>query len=398
MDVLYIYHDSLINQVTDSFFRFLYSEINWNQRMLAIKGPRGSGKTTLMLQYIRYTLQKPREEALYLTADHYWFYTHNLVETADAFYRNGGRFLFIDEVHKYPRWSRELKNIYDGYPRLKVVFSSSSALDIYRGEADLSRRVITYELPGLSFREYLMLDGHGLFPKYELKEMIHHHRDIASAISKQIHPLPLFKKYLQYGYLPVFRESTPEEVPIRLNQTINTVIESDLAHIKDYGSGTAFKVKKLLGVLAESAPFKPNIAAIARKLDVSRDSVYTWLSHLENAHLLNLLSAEGKGVAMLQKPEKVYLENTNLAYALKPYPDIGSLRETFLLNQLRNSKTDVRLPKDGDFVAADIVIETGGKGKSNKQIRQHTSAVIAADDIETGYGNKIPLWLFGFLY
>lgn len=398
MDILYAYHYSLINQVKDSFFRFLLDEINWDQRMLAIKGPRGSGKTTLMLQYIRYKLNKPPEEALYLTADHYWFYTHNLVETADTFYKNGGRYLFIDEVHKYPRWSRELKNIYDGYPEMKIVFSSSSALDIYRGEADLSRRVITYELPGLSFREYLMLSRNINFPKLALEEITQNHRDVANELCKQIHPLPLFKQYLRYGYLPLFHEGTPGEVPIRLNQTINTVIDTDLAYIKDYAAGTAFKVKKLLGVLAESAPFKPNIAALARKLDVSRDSVYTWFSHLENARLLNLLSAEGKGISLLQKPEKVYLENTNLAYALKAQPDIGSLRETFLFNQLVNMKIDVRLPKEGDFLAADIHIEVGGKGKSAKQVKQHASPIVAADDIETGFINKIPLYLFGFLY
>ncbi len=398
MDVLYAYHDSLIHQVSDTHHRYLFDEINWAQRMLAIKGPRGSGKTTLMLQYIRYKLNKPREEALYVTADHYWFYTHNLVETADAFYKHGGRHLFIDEVHKYPGWSRELKNIYDGYPKMKIVFSSSSALDIYRGEADLSRRVITYTLPGLSFREYLSFDGQGTFSKYTLSEIITHHRDISDDIRNQIHPLSSFKTYMRHGYLPIINESSPDDIPVRLNNIINTIIESDLAYIKDYGSGTAFKVKKLLGVLAESAPFKPNIAAIARKLDVSRDSVYTWLHHLENARLLNLLSAQGKGVAMLQKPDKVYLENTNLSYALNPNPDIGSLRETFLLNQLLNSKADVKLPKEGDFVIGEITIEVGGKGKTNKQIKQISSSVIAADDIESGYANKIPLWLFGFLY
>ncbi len=398
MDTLYAYHDSLISHISDSFFRFLFSEINWDQRMLAIKGPRGSGKTTLMLQHIRYKLDKPREEALYLTADHYWFYTHNLVETADAFYKNGGRYLFIDEVHKYPRWSRELKNIYDGYPDLKIVFSSSSALDIYRGEADLSRRVITYSLPGLSFREYLMLAGYGHFQKLGLKDIRQDHREIANDICKHIHPLPLFKKYIRYGYLPLFHESIADEVPVRLSQIINTVIESDLGYIKDYGAGTAFKVKKLLGVLAESTPFKPNIAAIAQKLDTSRESVYTWLKHLENARLLNLLTAEGKGISLLQKPDKIFLENTNLAYALKPHPDIGSQRETFLLNQLVNTNAIVRLPKDGDFLADDTYIEVGGKGKSTRQVKHHARFIIAADDIETGFENKIPLWLFGFLY
>lgn len=398
MDILYSYHDSLLRQIKDDYFRFLINEINWEQRMLAIKGPRGSGKTTLMLQFIKYRLQKPREQVLYVTADHYWFYTHNLVETADEFYKNGGRYLFIDELHKYPRWSRELKNIYDSHPDLYVVFSSSSALDIYRGESDLSRRAITYELPGLSFREFLEFDGHGNFSKYSWMDLVHNSAEIAQKILVQIQPLPLFKKYLKYGYLPLFLESLPDEVPLRLSQTINTIIETDLGHIKDYNAGTAFKVKKLLGVLAGSVPFKPNIAALARKLDVSRDSIYAWLSHLENARLLNLLSAEGKGVSLLQKPEKIYFENTNLAFALQSMPNIGTVRETFLLNQVRNAKIKTTLPKNGDFFVNDIHIEVGGKGKTNKQIKEQKAHIIAADNIEIGYGEKIPLWLFGFLY
>jgi predicted AAA+ superfamily ATPase len=398
MDILYEFHDNLIRNVGNSFFRYLLDVINWEQRMLAIKGPRGSGKTTLMLQYIRYRLNKPREQALYLTADHYWFYTHNLVETADAFYKHGGRYLFIDEVHKYPHWSRELKNIYDGYPELRVVFSSSSALDIYRGEADLSRRVITYELPGLSFREFLLLTGAGHFNSYPWAGLISQATEIARMVSEKIRPLPLFRKYLHHGYLPLFLEGAPQEVPLRLSQIINTVIEADLGYIEDYHAGTAFKVKKLLGVLAESVPFKPNIAALARKLDVSRDSIYAWLSHLENARLLNLLTAEGKGVSLLQKPEKLFLENTNLLFAMRPVPDSGTVRETFLLNQLMNAKLPVTLPKAGDFYTQHTCIEVGGKRKSNKQVKEEGNYLIAADDIEIGYANKIPLWLFGFLY
>ncbi len=320
------------------------------------------------------------------------------METADAFYKNGGRYLFIDEVHKYPHWSRELKNIYDGYPGLRIVFSSSSALDVYRGEADLSRRVITYELPGLSFREFLLLTGAGPFKSYPWAELTQNATEIARIVSEKIQPLPLFRKYLQYGYLPLFLEGTPEEVPLRLSQIINTIIETDLGYIEDYHAGTAFKVKKLLGVLAESAPFKPNIAALARKLDVSRDSIYAWLSHLENARLLNLLTAEGKGVSLLQKPEKLFLENTNLLFAMRPVPETGTVRETFLLNQLVNAKLPVTLPKVGDFYTQHICIEVGEKGKSNKQVKEEGNHLIAADDIEIGYANKIPLWLFGFLY
>ncbi|MGJ7032423.1 ATP-binding protein [Niabella hirudinis] len=398
MDILYEFNDNLMEQVEDHFFRYLIDKINWKQRMLAIKGPRGSGKTTLMLQYMRYRLKRPKEEMLYVTADHYWFYTHNLVETADTFYKNGGRYLFIDEVHKYPGWSGELKNIYDGYPKLRVVFSSSSALDIYKGEADLSRRVISYELPGLSFREFLVLQGFSMLETYTWNDMLKHHREMSSAVLKQLQPLPWFKKYLRYGYLPVFNEGEADDVPLRLGQVINTVIEADLASIEGYNAGTAFKIKKLLGVLAESVPFKPNIASLARKLDVSRETIYAWLRYLENARLLNLLMAEGKGVSVLQKPEKLYLENANLAYALKATPDIGSIRETFLLNQLRNLQFPVTLPASGDFVVNGVYVEVGGKSKTAQQVKKGNRYLVAADDIEYGVGTKVPLWLFGMMY
>ncbi|WP_339864019.1 AAA family ATPase [uncultured Algoriphagus sp.] len=398
MEILFSNSQNLLNQAENKFFRYLFDKIDWNQRMIAIKGPRGSGKTTLMLQRIKYGIKPQANESLYFSADHYWFYTHNLVETANTFYQNGGRFLFIDEVHKYPNWSRELKNIYDSYPDLKVVFSSSSALDIYRGESDLSRRVITYELPGMSFREYLNLtQEHNIHP-VSLAEIQTVHSQITPEITSKLQPLPAFKEYLKRGYLPIITESNPETIPVFLQQIINTVVESDLAFIADYNAGTAYKVKKLLGVLADSVPFKPNVSSIARKVETSRDSVYEWLTQLEKARLLNFLIAEGKGVSLLQKPDKVYLENTNLSYALKSTPDIGSIRETFLLNQLKNLQLEVRLPKSGDFLVNDTVIEVGGKNKDASQVSHLQTYLISADEIEHGFGKKIPLWLFGMMY
>ncbi|SFT86694.1 hypothetical protein SAMN04489724_2434 [Algoriphagus locisalis] len=398
MDILFSNSQNLLSQTDDKFFRYLFSVIDWNQRMIAIKGPRGSGKTTFILQRIKFGIKAQANEALYFSADHYWFYTHNLVETAHTFYQNGGRFLFIDEVHKYPNWSRELKNIYDSYPELKVVFSSSSALDIYRGESDLSRRVITYELLGMSFREYLNLTHNQNFQPVSLTEIQNTHSQISSEITSLLQPLPAFKEYLKRGYLPIITESNPETIPVFLQQIINTVVESDLAFIADYNAGTAYKVKKLLGVLAESVPFKPNVSSIARKVETSRDSVYEWLTQLEKARLLNFLIAAGKGVSLLQKPDKVYLENTNLSYALKANPEIGSVRETFLLNQLKNIKKEVRLPKSGDFQVDDLVIEVGGKNKDASQINHIDNYLIAADEIEHGFGKKVPLWVFGMMY
>jgi uncharacterized protein len=398
MDPLYIFHANSIRQTSKTFVRFLYDNIHWDQRMLALKGPRGAGKTTLMLQRIKYGLNLPSSNALYITADHYWFYTNTLYETAETFYLNGGRYLFIDEVHKYPRWSRELKNIYDGFPDLKIVFSATSALDIYRGEADLSRRVITYNLPGMSFREYLKLRGVLHHDSISLYDVTRNHEQIATDITSKVQPLPYFREYLKYGYLPIVAESRIEDIPVRLIQVINAVVESDLAYTESFDSGTANKIKKLLGVIAESVPFKPNISAIARKLDISRESVNLWMAYLANAGLINTLSRDGKGVSTLQKPDKIFLENTNLSYALKQTPDVGSIRETLVMNQLTNAGLDVVLPESGDFLANGLHIEVGGKNKSSKQLVGIEESIVAADDIEIGYGNKVPLWLLGFLY
>ncbi len=398
MDKLYTFHDNAVRHIPDSFQRFLFEKIRWDQRMLAIRGPRGTGKTTLMLQRIKHGPPENAGKSLYVTADHPWFYTNSLFDTAGDFYLHGGRFLFIDEVHKYPNWSRELKNIYDGYRELKIVFTSSSALDLFRGEADLSRRLATYDLPGLSFREYLDLKGTGKFEKLDFFTILNEHTEIANDVVNSIQPLPMFKSYLKSGYLPFFMETTEEDYLARTGQVVNTIIESDLAYIKGYTPGTANKVKKLAGLLSESVPFKPNISALARKMDVSRDSIYSWLIQLERARLFNLLASGKKGSAVLQKPGKIYLENTNLAFALTTNPEKGNLRETFLLNQMINSKLDVKLPEKGDFLVNDHLIEVGGKNKTAQQVRHHSNHIIIADDIETGYRNKIPLWLLGFMY
>ena len=396
MDALFEFQENLLRQVRNKFRRYLHNQINWEQHMIGIKGPRGAGKTTLILQHLKYDLGFP-SDALYITADHSWFYTHTLADTANDWYKLGGKILFIDEVHKYPGWSVELKNIYDGLPEMKIVFSASSALDIYRGEADLSRRVVTYLLPGLSFREFLILTSETKFDSVTIDDIKNNHLNLSRTITENFRPLPAFLKYLGTGYLPSIAEGEDTYL-MKLNQVINTIIESDLAYISSYNSGTAVKVKKLLGVIAESVPFKPNIAALARKLDLSRDSVYQYIYQLKDARLLNTLSQEGKGVSTLQKPDKIFLENTNLAFALKQNPDIGNIRETFLFNQLLNSGLKVAFPDKGDFAVDGLTIEVGGKGKDASQIKHLDDYLIAADDIEIGGDDKVPLWLFGFLY
>jgi predicted AAA+ superfamily ATPase len=364
--------------------------------MIGIKGPRGAGKTTLMLQHLKYDLGLS-PEALYITADHNWFYNHTLLDTANDWHKQGGKILFIDEVHKYPKWSVELKNIYDGLPDMQVIFSASSALDIYRGEADLSRRVLIYVLPGLSFREYLKFTKGVSFNAVPLEDIINKHQKISRAITEGFHPLPAFRRYLEVGYLPIIAEGEVTYLT-KLNQVINTIVDVDLAYIASYNSGTAVKVKKLLAVIAESVPFKPNIASLARKLDLSRDSVYQYIYQLRDARLLNTLSSEGKGGSTLQKPDKIFLENSNLSFSLVEKPDIGNIRETFVLNQLLNAGVRVFSPADGDFLADGLTIEVGGKRKSENQVKHLDNYLIAADNIETGVGNKAPVWLFGFLY
>jgi len=396
MEVLFEFQESILRNVKNVFRRYLHGRINWDQRMIAVKGPRGAGKTTLMLQHLKYDLGMP-ETALYITADHTWFYNHTLLETANDWYKHGGKLLIIDEVHKYKNWSVELKNIYDGLPELKIIFSASSALDIYRGEADLSRRAISYTLPGLSFREYLHFSYNLNFDSVTFEDIYKNHLDLSRTIVERLRPLPAFRKYTELGYLPIFLEGE-DSYYLKLNQVINTIVDTDLAYISAYNSGTAAKVKKLLAVIAESVPFKPNIAALSRKLDLSRDSIYQYIYQLRDARLLNTLSSEGKGVSALQKPDKIYLENTNLAYALKNNPDIGNIRETVVFNQIHNAGLQVYSPKTGDFVFDGYTLEVGGKNKTTTQVKHLDHFLIASDDIEIGAGNKVPIWLFGFLY
>ncbi len=396
MEYLLEFQENILRQIKNDFRRYLHNQINWKHRMIGIKGPRGAGKTTLMLQHLKFDLGVP-PEALYITADHNWFYNHSLFDVANDWYKQGGKILFIDEVHKYPRWSAELKNIYDGIPDMQVVFSASSALDIYRGEADLSRRVITYLLAGLSFREFILFTRGISFEAIDIGDIYKNHLGLSRMITEDFRPLPAFRKYLEVGYLPIIAEGEDTYL-MKLKQVINTIVDIDLAYIASYNSGTSIKVKKLLGVIAESVPFKPNIASLARRLDLSRDSVYQYIYQLKDAKLLNTLSAEGKGVSTLQKPDKIFLENSNLAFALKEKPDIGNIRETFVLNQLLNAGLHVNSPAEGDFITNGLTIEVGGKGKNSEQVKHLDSYIIASDNLETGSGNKVPVWLFGFLY
>jgi predicted AAA+ superfamily ATPase len=396
MDRLYSFQANLLKATDNNFSRSLFKNINWKQRMVGIRGLRGTGKTTMLLQYLKFHL---KEKGLYVSADHPYFYDNSLLDLVDQFEKDGGAVMLIDEIHKYPRWSTELKNIYDGYPGLRIIFTASSALEIQKGEADLSRRVITYELAGLSFREYLEFEHELKFSTLSLDAILKNKEDFTQEMLQHLKPLPLFKKYLSNGYFPFSKKDTQAEFSIKLNQVINTVLESDLAAIEQYTASNVVSIKKLLGIISESVPFTPNISALATKMKLGRDTVNNFLLQLERGRLLNLLHQQTKGVAALQKPDKIYLENTNLSYALKNAPDVGSLRETFFLNQLKNAGHQVGLPKAGDFIIdGKWTVEIGGKTKESKQIKAVKNSFLVLDDIESSYQNRIPLWAFGFLY
>ncbi len=396
MEELISYQIRLMDQVSDRFFRFRYRTLPWRQRFIGIKGPRGSGKTTMLLQYARYELKDPAKH-LYITMDHPYFYNHKLLELAEDFYNQGGETLLIDEIHKYENWSRELKNLYDGYPNLQVIFTSSSALDLYRGEADLSRRVIAFELPGLSFREYLSLE-HGInFPAYSLPELLDRHLEIGRKITATIKPLALLPAYLQHGYFPFFVEREQKIYQQQVFQAMETTLFQDISFIEGFAVENVPKMQRLLAVLAETAPFEPNISKLAERLELGRNTVKQYIFLLGKARILNLLSREGKGISALQKPDKIYLENTNFSFALKERPDTGNLRETFFLNQLKNAGHDLFFPgKHFDFITAEgLKFEIGGK---NKKKPQDKDVYLVKDGIPLGFGHTIPLWLFGFLY
>ncbi|MEM6317102.1 MAG: AAA family ATPase [Bacteroidota bacterium] len=399
MEQLVQYQANLLGSISNNFTRYAYNKLPWNSRFLGIKGFRGVGKTTMLLQYLKYELADYTKH-LYVTLDHPYFYQQSLYDLATQFYQLGGQTLLVDEVHKLPDWSRQLKIIYDGYPNLQLIFTSSSALDILKGESDLSRRVLTYELSGLSFREYLSLVHGVYFPTYTLSEIINHHTTIAAEIVAKIKPLALFKDYLQRGYYPYSQSEPSELFQKRLLQALGVVLQSDINYIYGYTTENTAKIKKLLGVISESPPFTINIAAVANKLSIGRNTVSNYLYALQRAGILRFLNRQGKGVATLQKPDKIYLDNTNLSLVLRASLDKGTQRETFALNQLQNGGYTTFLPDKGDFFVEEeaVTLEVGGKNKTMKQLQNTPNGYVIADDIEIGFATKIPLYLLGFLY
>ncbi len=389
MRTLYQKFETLLQNTTTDFKRYLYEKVSWDSRMIGIIGPRGVGKTTMILQYIKENLDK--KKALYVSADDMYFSENKLVELADNFYKNAGEYLFIDEIHKYNDWSRELKNIYDSYPTLKVVFTGSSVLDILKGSADLSRRALIYKLQGLSFREYLKYFHNYEIGVYSLEQIINNEVKLENIN----HPLPLFNDYLLNGYYPFGNES---ELNLRLGQIIVQTLETDIPQYANLNVGTSRKLKQLLSIIAESVPFKPNFSKISEIINVSRNSLDDYLSYMEKAGLIGQLRNETSGIRGLGKVDKVYLDNTNIIFNLAgEKTNAGNLRETFFFNQMR-LKNEVISSKKADFVIDNYTFEVGGKNKQQKQIEKDGKSFVVKDDIEFGYLNVIPLWAFGLNY
>ena len=387
----------IIEQVELKFSRYLMNDINWKNRLIAIKGARGSGKTTLILQYIAKNL-KADHTVLYISMEDLYFYKNTLLSLADEFVLNGGKYLFIDEVHKYPDWSRELKLIYDKHKNLKVVFTSSSILEIHKAAYDLSRRAVEYYLKELSLREYIALKSDIVLPYYEFNDLLQNHTLISKEIAKAIKPVYEFNRYVVNGVYPYFTEGK-EEYNQKLKNTLNLVLESDLPAVYNIDFNMIYKIKKLLYAIATSVPFKPNISKLSEKIGVSRPTLLALLDYLENAEIIYQLHLNQTGVSTLSKPEKIYMHNTNLLHVLSENNfNVGNIRETFFLNQL-STFNKVNYSKETDFIVNDkFSFEIGGKNKQQKQIRNISNAYVVKDNIEMGMDNIIPLWLFGFLY
>lgn len=390
MDIALIeFMEGQLKQTTSTFHRYMYDQISWESRMFGLVGPRGVGKSTMILQYIQE--HQSERHMLYVAADHLYFSSHTLVETVDEFAKEGGEQIFIDEIHKYENWSRELKQIHDAHPDLKVGFTGSSVLDIYKGYSDLSRRAPIFMMQGLSFREYLAL-FHGIeVPVYILEDILNQQARL-DAVS---HPLPLFRDYLQRGYYPFSGDS---DFGMRLRQVINQTMEVDIPQYANMNASTGRKLKKLLAVIAQSVPFKPVMDSLATVIGVSRNVLPDYFLYMEQAGMIGQLRDDTGGIRGIGKVEKVYLDNTSLAFLMgREATDIGNIRETFFYNQMRVTQ-EVISSRISDFEIDGKTFEVGGKRKGKKQITNAEEGYVVRDDIEVGYGNIIPLWAFGLSY
>jgi predicted AAA+ superfamily ATPase len=397
MESLFEQSTRLIDSTTLDFKRYLYTQIKWDNRLIGVKGARGVGKTTLLLQWIK-EQKLPAEKAVYFSLDDLYFTTHTLKDTVAEFYKSGGQILILDEVHKYKNWSIEVKNIYDFYPQLKIIFTGSSIIDLSKQGADLSRRALMYELHGLSYREYLSLLKIENLQLLTLDDLLFHPEKIKKTIPKDFRPLEHFKQYINYGYYPF---GLPDHTSLyqHINQLIRTIVEVDMAELNEFDIRNARKLLQLIYVIAQQVPFKPNLTTLASKAGIHRNSLNNYLHFLEQAKIISLLYPSGNSTAVLQKPEKIFLNNTTLLSSLaEEEVSVGTLRETFLLSQIAPFYK-ISMPKKGDFlVSGKYTFEVGGKGKGTKQIEGIDNAWLVKDDIEYPISNALPLWMFGLLY
>lgn len=370
------------------FKRYLYPKMEWNKRLQCLTGGRGVGKTTMVKQHI---IETPEEHSLYVSADHSYFTTHTLIELADEFVKEGGEHLYIDEIHKYEGWSREIKQIYDTHPALKVFITGSSILDLLDGEGDLSRRMVMQHLYGMSFREYLELVHHIRVPVFTLEEVL-----AGKAQPDELpHPLPLFRQYLRTGYYPFAIEGDFYE---RMQNVIRQTMESDIPHYAKMSPTTGRKLRQMLSIVAQNAPYKPEAQALANELHISRNNVSDYLLYMEKAQMVGQLRDDTGGMRGLGKVEKVYLDNTNIQYALVgEKAEIGNVRETFFYNQLQVTQ-DVIASRVSDFCVREYTFEVGGKKKGKKQISEVQNGYVVRDEIEYAVQQIIPLWAFGLMY
>jgi len=386
-----------VRETDTRFIRSIMKKIDWNDRLIGIRGARGVGKTTLLLQRIKKFLGNT-SEVLYISLDNLWFAEHNLLELVDFFVKRGGKYLFLDEVHKYPQWSQAIKNIYDDFKDLKIVFTGSSLLEILNARADLSRRAIVYDIQGLSYREFLNITQKTDFQEVSFDNVLRNHKEISDNILSKIKPLQFFSDYLKYGYYPFFTEGL-SKFSYRLEEIVNLILEVELPLLRNVEPAYVPKLKQLLQIVSESVPFIPIIDKLSNRIDIHRNTLLTYLYYLEETQLTNHLQKDISGINKLQKPDKIYLDNTNLAFTLaETNTNIGNVRETFFLNQLSYNHI-VEYPNKGDFwIDKKYLFEIGGKSKTDGQVKHSKNAFVAADNIEYGFDNKIPLWQFGMLY
>jgi predicted AAA+ superfamily ATPase len=399
MEELYKKQDALLRATSLKIVRGYMQSINWEAPMFCLRGARGVGKSTLLRQYAKMKFPAGSEEVLYCTLDGVYFSTHSILYVAEKFYQHGGRLLMLDEVHKYNGWSREVKEIADLYPDLQVILSGSSMLNLLDGDADLSRRCVGYDMPGLSFREFLQFYKGIELPPFSLEEILSDSQQIASMVNDVCRPLQQFHEYLQYGYYPYYLKNKIDYYTL-IEQTVNYVIEAELPILRSVDVTNCRKLKALLSVLSLTVPFEVDISKLAVAIGATRGTVLDYLRYLSDAGLLSLLYSDLLSVKKMQKPDKIYLNNPNLLYALAgSQVNIGTIRECFAVNQLTQRHKVEYGRKEGDFkVDGHWTFEVGGENKSFSQIADIPNSYILADDIEMPHGNKIPIWMIGFLY